>query len=135
MLKEPAFEVLSSPRDAAGAGRHLRLHLRSPRGAPSLAVAIPRARGVRWTVEGHEAYPRAIGDLGVLGLLAVPPEGIVVELEAEGAEPIAFTLLDRSFGVPQGTKAETAIRARTDTRNAAPSQDGDVTVVTRAISL
>ena len=46
---------------------------------------------------------------------------------------IALTLLDVTPGVPPGTKAEAAVRARSS--DATPFQDGDVTVVTKRLSL
>jgi hypothetical protein len=84
-------------------------------------------------VEGRFASPRALGDGSVLRLPAVPDEGIVIELESPVAGAIPVRLLDRSFGTPPGTKAEAAVRVRPT--EAAPFQDGDLTVVSTSLSL
>ena len=45
----------------------------------------------------------------------------------------AFELIDRSAGVPAGTKAEAAVRARKAEQT--PSQDGDITVLSTKLTL
>lgn len=130
-LAAPSSEVLSVEDD--GKRHRVRARLRSPRGASSLAIVLPFGRHVEVKVEGRFAIPRQVLSGSVVGLLAVPAEGVVVELDSPSSGPIAFTLLDRSFSLPPGTKAEAAAAARP--KNATPSQDGDVTVVTTARSL
>ena len=130
-LAAPSSEVLSVEDD--GKRHRVRARLRSPRGASSLAIVLPLGRHVEVKVEGRFAIPRPVLTGSVVGLLAVPAEGVVVELDSPSSGPIAFTLLDRSFSLPPGTKAEAAAAARP--KNATPFQDGDVTVVTTALSL
>ena len=130
-LATPVAEVLSV--DDAGGRRRVRTRVRSPRGAPSLALVLPRDRHVEVKVEGRWASPRPIAEGSMVGLFAVPTDGVVVELESPVAGPITLTLLDRFTGVPAGTTADDAVRARP--KEATPSQDGDVTVVSTVISL
>mgnify|MGYP001421559539 CR=1 FL=1 len=127
----PASEVLSAKDE--GPVRRVRVRVRSPRGAPALALVFPRTRRVEAKVEGRQASLRAVAGGSLLGLFGVPSAGLVLDLEAPGAEPIAFTLLDRSAGVPAGSKAEAAVRARP--KDVVPSQDGDVTVLTSRFAL
>lgn len=127
----PSAEILSVT-DVDGR-RRVRARLRSRRGAPSLSVASPAERGLVLTVDGAVAPGLPVASVVVVGLLAVPTEGVLVDLEAPGAEPIAITLMDVSWGVPPGTKADAAVRARP--ADALPFQDGDLTVLTRALSL
>lgn len=109
--------------------RRVGARIRSQRGASTVALFFPSGRRVEVKVEGRHAMPRSVSNGSVVGLLAVPSEGVAVEIEAPGAgEPIAITLLDRSPGVPSGTKASDAVTARP--KEAAPFQDGDVTVLT-----
>ncbi|HVH40831.1 MAG TPA: hypothetical protein VM925_00765 [Labilithrix sp.] len=130
-LPPPVAEVLS----VEDGGRHLaRVRLRSQRGAPTLALLLTGKRYVDVNVDGHRAMPRAAPGGMMLALHAVPSEGVVVELESPGTSgPISFTLLDRSTGVPAGTKAADAVRSRPN--EATAFQDGDVTIVTTHASL
>jgi hypothetical protein len=129
-VKAPSAEVLSAKDD--GQRRRVRLRVRSSRGAQTIALVFPQGRRVEVKVEGRYAPARAVTGGALVGLLAVPEEGALVELDAE-AGPLPITLLDRTFGVPPGTSAEAAVRARP--ANATPSQDGDQTVVTTALTL
>jgi len=130
-LARPVAEVLSVDDD--GGRRRVRARVRSWRGAPTLALVLPRGRHVEVKVEGRWASPRPITDGSMVGLFAVPTDGVVVELDSPVGGPISLTLLDRSTGVPAGTTADDAVRARP--KEATPSQDGDVTVVSAVISL
>ncbi|MBX3211245.1 MAG: M20/M25/M40 family metallo-hydrolase [Labilithrix sp.] len=130
-VKAPSVEALAV--DDAGGRHHVRARLRSQRGADTLAIVLPGGRHVEVKVEGRFAVPRAVPGGSLVGLFAVPPEGVVIELDAPSTGPIAFTLVDRSFGVPDGTKAAAAVAARPAA--ATPFQDGDVTVMTTPHSL
>lgn len=129
-VQAPVVEVLAV--DDAGGRHHVRARLRSLRGADTLAIVLPAGRPVEVKVEGRFAAPRAIPGGSLVGLFAVPPEGVLVELDSPSSGPIAFTLVDRTSGVPKETKAAAAVAARPAT--ATPFQDGDVTVVTTAQS-
>jgi len=130
-LEPPAADVLSVDDD--GTRRHVRVRLRSRRGAPTVALIFPQGRHVEVKVEGRWASPRAVANGSMVGIFAVPPAGVTVELDSPVAGPIAVTLLDRSSGVPPNTKADAVVRARP--ADATPFQDGDVAVVTTGLSL
>jgi hypothetical protein len=144
----PSLDVLSRQ------DRHFRVRVRSPRGAPSMALVIPTVWNVAFKVEGHEATPRPIRGYDVLGLFAVPEEGVVVELDVRGPpetndgqtnegqtnnrkkDGVPVTVYDQSPGVPPGSKAAAAVRARGALAGAAvQSQDGDITVLRTNIDL
>jgi hypothetical protein len=129
--KMPSAVVLAASDD--GKARHVRARVRSDRGASTLGLVFPSGRHVDVKVEGHQAFPRPIGAVEMVAVFAVPSDGVVVDLDANGAAPITFTVLDQSAGVPPGTKAEDAVRARPS--DAVPAQYGDVTVATRLFSL
>jgi len=107
----------------------------SPRGASTIALFFPTVTGgrrIEVKVGGLYAFRRTVAKGSVVGILALPKEGIEIELSANGPQKIDFTILDRSFDVPPGSKAEAAVRARPPT--ATNFQDGDVTIVTTAAS-
>lgn len=125
-LPLPTVDVLSVDDD--GAKRRVRAKLRSPRGATSMNVVFPSGRPLEVKVDGRFAFPR-----NGLGIFAVPPEGVLLEVESSTSGPIEITLVDRSRGVPSGTKAEDAVHARPV--DAVASQDGDVTVAVSSARL
>lgn len=129
--KPPLFDVVSAKNE--GGRRRIAGRVRSPRGGPSLALFFSPGRRVEVRVDGQYVAPRVLSTGQVVGLLGVPAEGLAIEIDAPGEEPIALTLMDRSRGVPPGTMADEAVRARPG--DAVPSQDGDVTVVTVPLSL
>jgi hypothetical protein len=125
--KPPVIDI-TSVSDVDGR-RRVSGRVRSQRGASTIALFFSSGRRVEVKVEGRRAMPRTVTNGWALGLLAVPSEGVVVEIESGGfGEPIALTLLDCSLGVPSGTKAADAVKARP--KEATQVQDGDVTVVT-----
>jgi hypothetical protein len=129
--RAPIAEVLSVEDDASH--HRVRLRLRSSRGAPMLGLFLPAGRRVEVKVEGRFASPRPFATGSLVGLLAVPEEGGVVDLDSRTPGPISFTFFDRTFGTVPGTKAEAAARARP--LEATPSQDGDLTVLSTSLAL
>jgi hypothetical protein len=129
--KPPSFDVASARNE--GDRHRVQGRVRSPRGGSTLALFFPPGRRIEVKVEGRYVIPRAVPSGQIVGLLAVPPDGFAIELDASGPEPITLTLLDRSTGVPPGTNAEEAVHARPN--HAVPSQDGDVTVVATPLSI
>ncbi len=66
----------------------------------------------------------------VLHVLGLPAEGLEFSVDAAGTSPLAVQIFDQSFDFPGDGALQ---RARP--RNATSSQDGDVTVVHRIVSL
>ena len=134
-LALPELERLTE--EPSGDGRRLRLHLRSPRGAPRAALWLPAESDLRGARVAGVAVPPASGRLpglprrGRLLIVAtLPPEGIDVELEL-GAAPVEATLLDASPGLPASGAALAAARGAT----AVPIGLGDSTWALRRVVL
>ncbi|MBX3190664.1 MAG: M28 family peptidase [Labilithrix sp.] len=120
----PRAEILEAK--SAGGQRRVRAHLASTRGARTLMLIFPSARRVDVRVMGQPAPLRD----GALLLRGVGPEGLDVDVVADGAEPLDVTLLDSTPGIPAGTRAGMAgavLAARPP--EAAQTQEGDITLV------
>jgi hypothetical protein len=134
-LPAPSVAILEDSRD--GSARRIRLNLRSPRGAPAVFLAIsPAAQIQSVRVAGEALAPinsRIVSFQGgwrLITCLTTPPEGVELALTA-GPNPFEVYAGDRSAGLP--TAGEPLLRARGP--QAAPSQQGDVTIVTRRLKL
>ena len=127
-LAPPSFEV-EKAIDEDGT-RKVRGRVRSERGARMLVFWFPLGRHIEVKVNGRYAFTRSFATGQLLAIAAAEAE---VEIDARGAGALAVELGDRTFGVPAGTKAEAAVKARP--ANAVAFQDGDVTVVSRKLSL
>jgi hypothetical protein len=131
----PLLDVLSVDR-RAGVVRY-RLHLRSARNAPEIELGVAEDRAIEATLEpGAEPrlpahFWRSADGSRWLQLIGVGPEGIDLTLETADAAELALTILDRSYGVPAGAGAQRNARPALTT----PSQDGDLTIVYRAVRL
>jgi hypothetical protein len=125
-LPAPEAELLASaPR---GGLRHLRLRLRSQRGARVLTVEWPEATqvsGVSFEGSPVTPWPTAHGRRVVFA--GPSDDGVTLELST-GAAPVELLVADHTPGFPRGLN----VPARPVT--AAASQHGDVTVVSRRIS-
>jgi hypothetical protein len=98
-----------------------------------IVLWLPLDRHVEVKVNQRYAYPRTFST-GRLLAVAAPPKGeIEIEIEASGTGPLPVEVADRTFGVPPGTRAEAAVKARPPA--AVAFQDGDITVVSRKLSL
>ncbi len=128
-IEAPLPEANIRSTQVGGGRRKVTFVARSPRHAPLVALVLPATRSLQVKVEGTNAIPR----WGyVLGLKAVPEEGFLVEIDAEGEDPIAVSLLDRTSGLPANTIASAAAAARP--YDVTETQDGDVTVLVRALT-
>jgi hypothetical protein len=133
----PEVTVVPGPGEEAGdAGRrrHVRLRIISPRGAPAATLVIPESAGLQSVRVGEAApqgTPRAQLGWYRVGLLALPPEGMEVDLVLSAAGPVDAYVTDRSYGLPPSGDALKKARPA----SAVPIQDGDVTVVSRKIKI
>jgi hypothetical protein len=136
-LAAPEASLVS--RDDRGSARSVHLRLRSARGATDLLLAfapgVPlravHVAGVRMPPPSSRLLHYVYGDWQPIALLGVPPEGVDVEVDLDGSDPASALLLDRTGGLPPG--GEVIERARPDWSR--PSQDGDVTMVSRHVDL
>ncbi len=122
-----------------GGKRHLRLRLRSPRGAAIGVLYIPGAAEVEsLSVAGHEVPGSTVAHEAVglrtrrtawrtLAILTLPPQGIEIEAVLAARAPQSWTIVDRTSGLPPAGDALERARPNTTVQ----SQDGDVTIVTR----
>jgi hypothetical protein len=131
----PVVSLLEDSRE--GSTHRIRLNLRSPRGAPAVFLAISPASPIRSVrVAGETLLPinaRLLSYLAgwrVITCLTTPAEGVEFALEG-GSGPFEVYAGDRSAGLP--TAGEPLLRARGP--EAAPSNQGDVTIVTRRVRL
>jgi hypothetical protein len=127
-VERPSFE-LTSATDENGT-RKIRGKLRSARQAPIVVLWFPLDRHVEVKVNHRYAYPRTFATGRLLAVAATESE---LEIDASGTGPLNVEVADRTFGVPPGTKAEAAVKARPPA--AVAFQDGDITVVSRKLSL
>jgi len=143
-LAAPELAVLEDVHVAGK--RHLRLRLRSARGAPVAILVIPGTAQVDGlAVAGHElpaagargdsakAGPgRRSADGGrTLSVLTLPPQGIEIEAVVGAAEPQPWTVFDRTAGLPPAASA--LLEARPNTM--VQGQDGDVTLVRHRVPI
>jgi hypothetical protein len=125
----PTIEITSAIDEG---GSH-RIKGRIQSKAPLVAIWFPARRTVEVKVAGRFAYPRVMGEGSLLAIVA--PSGVPIEIDAKGEGQLSFELADKSPGLPPGTKAEAAAQSRNAVKEACPSQDGDVTIVSRKLSL
>jgi hypothetical protein len=133
-LAAPQLTVTSAlPRE--GGGTHYRLHLQSARRAIGAFLVFPPEGGV------HEMRVAALNGALRTPLYALasgatratfvtlPAQGLDIEIDA-GPGPFPVQVFDQSFELPGGEFLQ-----RMRGRDAASSQDGDVTVVQRTVTL
>ena len=126
----PGLEVVSSEQTSGG--RAVTLYLRSPRGAEEFDLIVPGERLAAISVAG-KALPVAVEEAGseafFLRCYGRTCDGLEVELELTGAEPVEVLVVDYSLGLPEAGAA--LLQARPAT--AVPYQEGDLTVVWRRV--
>jgi hypothetical protein len=134
-VEGPTLEVLEEEPTAAG--RRVRGRLRSPRGARVIRLLIaPEHEVLGMRLDGVEVTPNTTWVRGYLhgwahyAMVAVPPEGVEVELELPSA-PVEAVLLDMSEGLPP--TGASLLEARPD--HTVPRQEGDTTIVSRRLTL
>ncbi len=134
-LAAPELTVASRPMVTA-ASTHYELRLTSPRGAPEAEVIFPASAKID-TVTVMTGAGSARARLHRLGngatrldVVGLPPEGAGFGVDAAGTAPLTVRLFDRSHGLERGKFLQS-----TRPREAASSQDGDLTVVHRTVSL
>jgi hypothetical protein len=66
----------------------------------------------------------------LLDIVGLPAAGVQFSFDAAGSLPVALQTIDQSYDFPEGRILEHARGA-----NATSSQDGDITVVHRTVSL
>jgi hypothetical protein len=119
----------------AGSGTHFVLHLRSARGAPEAFVVFPADAQVAEVALAGAAgpvraktYPLPSGAT-LLDIVGLPAAGVELSFDA-AASPLKVQVFDQSDDFP-----DHALLRRARGANATSSQNGDLTVVHRTVSL
>jgi hypothetical protein len=144
-LAAPELTVTSAPMPAwqsvaafqpAGSTTRFGLHLRSARGAPEALVVFPASAQVAQVTVATATGPlrtklgRLRSGATLLDMVGLPAAGVEFSIDAAGPLPVEVQVFDQSYDCPQGRALQ---RARPP--NAISSQDGDLTVVHRTVSL
>jgi len=137
-LAAPELTPIAAAPAARGDGsrRHFELHLRSVRGAPEALMIFPARAQIAEVEMASAAGPvhaklrRISGGATLLDIVGLPAAGVDFGFDAEGRVPVDVQVFDESYASEEGRPLE---RARPST--ATSSQDGDVTVVHRTVSL
>ncbi len=135
-LAAPTFTVLDA--SVEGGRRHYTSLLRSERGAPEAAVLFPPGSGVGDVrIQGQQVAPesrRAVRFLNgwtAYSCAGIPAAGVNMTFTLPRGKMVEVTAIDRSYGLPSVGSFLSNARPLTAT----PSQDGDVTVVSRRVQL
>jgi hypothetical protein len=138
-LAPPELTVTSQPTaasQAAGSVTHFELRLRSPRGAPEALVVFPASAHVAdigWASAAGPARTRLAqlrSGATLLDMVGLPAAGVEFSVDTAGPLPVAVQVFDQSYDLAEGRTLQRARPA-----NATSSQDGDLTVVHRTVSL
>jgi hypothetical protein len=138
-LAAPELRLIAQPMpalSAAGSATHYELRLRSLRGAPEALVVFPASAQVADVALATAAgqvrtkLNRLRSGATLVDIVSLPAAGVDISVDAAGRVPVAVQVFDQSYGFPAG---ETLQRARPP--NATSSQDGDLTVVHRTVTL
>jgi hypothetical protein len=132
----PTFTVLESSQ---GDGRrNYRALLRSERGAPFAAILFPPAADVESVRIGGQPVPaesaavrRFFNGWAGYACPAMPAGGIEISFSVPLGKSVEVSAVDQSYGLPP----EGAFLANSRPFTATPSQNGDVTIVTRRVQL
>jgi hypothetical protein len=135
-LAAPTFTILELAVE--GAKRSYRALLRSERGAPAAALFFPPDAGIESVrVEGEPVQPQTdrlrqyLNGWTYYNCPTLPAKGIEFRFTLPTGKPVEVYVLDEKYGLPlEGTFL---LKARPLT--ATPSQDGDLTVVSRRVQL
>jgi hypothetical protein len=116
---------------------HFEVRLTSPRGAPEALVVFPASARVadialKTPTGAVQVKLRKMSSgASLLDIVDLPAAGVEFSFDAAGSRPVRMQILDQSFELP----AEGAALRGARPLNATSSQDGDITVVHRTVSL
>jgi hypothetical protein len=133
-LAAPTFTILEASQ--GNGKRNYRALLRSERGAPYAAVLFPPGSQVESvSIEGHPVPPETQGVRDYFGgwqmyaCPAMPAGGVEVSFAVPPGKSFEVSAADQSYGLPP----EGTFLLNSRPLTATPSQNGDVTIVTRRI--
>jgi hypothetical protein len=144
-LAAPELALTSHPTPAspaspasppASAGTDFNLRLRSTRGAPQALVVFPASAHVKDITVATPQGPlrtklrKLSSGATLLEFVSLPAEGVAFAVKVAGTLPVAVQVFDASYDLEAGKSL-----AEARPQNAASSQEGDLTVVHRTVSL
>lgn len=135
-VSAPTFTILES---AQVSGRHVyRTLLRSERGAPSAAVFFPPDSDVENVRMQGQPFPpenprirRYFKGWTVYRCGSMSGNGVEIDFSLPAGKPVEVSAADQSYSLPP----DGAFLLKARPLTAAPSQDGDTTIVTRSVQL
>jgi len=135
-LAAPTFTILES--SAMGGERGYSTLLRSERGAPDAIVLFsPGADAQSVEIEGHPVQAESGRGLPSFNgwtayeCVTMPTEGVLISFTLPIGKSVEVYVVDRSYGLP----ADGTFLLKARPLTATPSQDGDVTIVSRSVQL
>jgi hypothetical protein len=138
-LEPPELSLLSqtAPRSALPAvPAHWVLRLRSVRGAPEALVVFPASARVAALSTATGIGPRTSrltrleSGATLLDMVGLPAAGVEFSVDVSGSLPVSVQVFDLSYELAEGGNLQ-----RLRPPNATSSQDGDLTVAHRTVSL
>lgn len=135
-LAAPTFTILQS--SVAGEQHYYTALLRSERGAPASSVLFPPAADINsvrmegWPLETETpAVRRYFNGWWFYDCVTMPAQGVEIAFRLPVGKPVEVWVTDRSYGLP----AEGAFLLKARPLAATPSDEGDLTVITRRVEL
>lgn len=135
-LAPPSFTILESTQTSRK--HNYRALLRSERGAPEAMALFPPGTDIESVrLEGVPVEPesdrtrRYFGGWTGYRCVTMPAGGVEISFELAAGKTVQVYLLDATFGLPPGGRSLLTSRPPTAT----PSQDGDLTIVSRRVEL
>ncbi len=135
-LAPPTFTILEVTE--ADGRRNYRTLLRSERGAPYAAILFPPGSGIDSIRMGGQPVVPVSSEIRnyfngwtIYACPAMPAAGVEVSFSVPLGKPVEVSAADQSYGLPpDGT-----FLAKSRPLTATPSQNGDVTIVSRRVQL
>ena len=135
-LAAPTFTILDSA--VVGDKRSYRALLRSERGAPDASILFPPDSGIESVrMEGEPVPPETervrkyLNGWSYYDCPTMPAKGIEIRFTLPTGKPVEVYAVDETYGLP----FEGLFLLKSRPLTATPSQDGDVTVISRRVQL
>ena len=135
-LAPPTFTILEASE--ADGRRSYRTLLRSERGAPYAAILFPPGSGIESARMGGQPLEPVSPEIRsyfngwtIYACPAMPAAGVEISFTVPLGKPVEVSAADQSYGLPP----DGAFLSNARPLTATPSQDGDVTIVTRRVQL
>jgi hypothetical protein len=135
-LAAPELTLTTPPTSTPAAATHFALRVRSLRGAPEALVVFPASAGVAEVSVATAGGPqrsklsRLKSGATLLDMVGLPAAGAEFSADVAGSQPVAVQVFDQSYELAEGRNLQ-----RLRPPNATSSQDGDLTVAHRTVSL